>query len=370
MHIILSRIAKRIYARIAGLSWDAIFVLGACHFAISWGAIALTGGEEIAEGGIFWYYYATTATTIGYGDYSPATWAGRLVAVLWIMPGGIALFTTIIAKAVQQASDRWRKSVRGQSSYENLADHIVILGWHGFRTQRMVDQLRGDISEKDREIVLCTAQAIENPMPDQVRFVRGAELNTPDVLARAGVATAGDIIALGHSDSETLAAALGAAAINHDAHIVAYFDHESFANLLKAHCPHAECNVSLSIELMVRSAQDPGSSRVQRQLLSTLEGPTQFSLKVPKDAGAVSYGALFATLKESHDATLIGVAESALGDDLILNAPSGHRVDPGTIVYFLAARRIEPSEIDWPALKAGQAVPRTDNTTPNPGWST
>ena len=243
--------------------------------------------------------------------------------------------------------------MRGQSSYENLADHIVILGWHGFRTQRMVDQLRGDIGEKDREIVLCTAQAIENPMPDQVRFVRGAELNTPDVLTRAGVATAGYIIALGLDDSETLAAALGAAAISHDAHIVAYFDHESFADLLKAHCPQAECNVSLSIELMVRSAQDPGSSRVQRQLLSTLEGPTQFSLKVPENAGAVSYGALFATLKENHDATLIGVAESALGDDLILNAPSGHRIDPGTIVYFLAARRIAPGDIDWPAPKTG-----------------
>ena len=353
MHNFLSIVAKRIYVKIAGLSWDVVIVLAACHIAISWGVIALAGGEDIAEGGTFWYFYATTATTVGYGDYSPTTLAGRLVTVLWIMPGGIALFTMVIAKAVQQVTDRWRKSVRGQSSYESLADHIVILGWHGFRSQRMVDQLRGDIGEQDREIVLCSAQAIENPMPDQVRFVRGAELNTPDVLARAGVATAGYIIALGHDDSETLAAALGAAAVNHDAHIVAYFDHESFADLLKAHCPHAECNVSLSIELMVRSAQDPGSSRVQRQLLSTLEGPTQFSLKVPKDAGAVSYGALFTTLKENHDATLIGVAESALGDDLILNAPLAHRIDSGTIVYFLAARRIEPGEIDWPALKAG-----------------
>ncbi len=353
MHIILSIVAKRIYARIAVLSWDAILVLAACHFAISWGVIALIGGEEIGEGSIFWYYYATTATTVGYGDYSPATWAGRLLTVLWIMPGGIALFTTIIAKAVQQIADRWRKSVRGQSSYEKLADHIVILGWHGFQTQRMVDQLRGDIGERDREIVLCAAQAIDNPMPDQVRFVRGDELNAPEMLTRAGVATAGYIIALGHDDSETLAAALGAAAINPDAHIVAYFDHESFADLLKAHCPHAECNVSLSIELMVRSAQDPGSSRVQRQLLSTLEGPTQFSLKVPKDASAVRYGALFASLKEDHDATLIGVAESALGDDLILNAPSAHPVDPGAIVYFLSARRIEPGEIDWPALEVG-----------------
>ncbi len=242
--------------------------------------------------------------------------------------------------------------MRGLSSYENLSDHIVILGWHGSRTQRMVDHIRGDTGEEEREIVLCAADDIENPMPDQVHFVRAPALNSPDLLRRAAVAQAEYIIALGNNDNETLAAALGAAAVNGNAHMVAYFDQRSFADLLHAHCPHAECNVSLSIEMMVRSAQDPGSSRVQRQLLSTLEGPTQFSLKVPEDAGQVNYGVLFSELKTKHDATLFGVAESALGDDLILNAPTDHRIDPGTILYFMAARRIEATEIDWQALSA------------------
>ena len=350
MYLILSRVAKRLYARVSSLSWDTVLLVTVFHFAVSWGLMALVGGEKIASGEIFWYFYATTAATVGYGDYSPVTAAGRAITIFWIMPGGIALFTTIIAKVVQQVSDKWRKRLRGLASYEKLTDHIVILGWHGSRTQRMVDHIRGGQGEHEREIVLCSAKPIENPMPDQVRFVRGAALNTPDLLHRAAVANAKYIIALGHDDDETLAAALGAAAANGDAHIVAYFDQHSFADLLKAHCPHAECNVSLSIELMVRSAQDPGSSRVQRQLLSTLEGPTQFSLQVPADANPVSYGALFTELKTNHDATLFGVAESALGDDLILNAPSEHRVDPGMILYFMSVRRIEPARIDWGAL--------------------
>ena len=352
MFIILSRVSKRVYARVSGLSWDTVTVLTASHFAVSWGLLILVGSEEIASSKVFWYFYATTATTVGYGDYSPVTEAGRLVTVLWIMPGGIALFTTIIAKVVQQVSGRWRKRMRGLSSYENLEDHIVILGWHGSRTQRMVEHIRGDRGEHDREIVLCSAQVIENPMPDQVRFVRGSALNTPELLRRAAVTNAVYIIALGHDDNETLSAALGAAAINRGAHLVAYFDQQSFADLLKAHCAHAECVVSLSIELMVRSAQDPGSSRVQRQLLSTLEGPTQFSLQVPSNIAAVSYGALFSEMKSKHDATLFGVAESTLAEDLILNAPVDRQVGPGTILYFMAARRIEAAEIDWLELKA------------------
>ena len=93
-------------------------------------------------------------------------------------------------------------------------------------------------------------------------------------------------------------------------------------------------------------------SRVQRQLLSTLEGPTQFSLKVPSGTSPISYGALFSELKASHDATLFGVAETSLGEDLILNASSEHRVESGMILYFMAAQRIEPAQIDWRALYA------------------
>lgn len=352
MHMILSRLTKRLYVRISGLSWDFVIFMTAAHFFTSWIALDAIGGEEIAGSDIFWYFYATTATTVGYGDYSPVTAAGRLVTILWIMPGGIALFTTIIAKVVQLISGRWRKRMLGLANYEELSDHIVILGWSGAKTERMVEHIRGDTDGGDREIVLCATGTLENPMPDQVRYVRALALNTPDLLRRAAVAQAAYVIVLGENDSETLAAALGASAVNAEAHMVVYFEQRSFADLLHAHCPHAECNISLSIELMVRSAQDPGSSRVQRQLLSTLEGPTQFSLTVPKDVGEVRYGLLFTALKTQHDVTLFGMAETALGDDLILNAPSNQRISPGAILYFMAARRIEPSDIDWSALSA------------------
>ena len=115
MQFFLSRVAKLILVRVTGLSWETVFVLTGLHFLTSWGLLVLGGGEEISSGQLFWYFYITTATTVGYGDYSPATEIGRLVTVLWIMPGGIALFTTIIAKVVQQIADKWR--IRAESDH-------------------------------------------------------------------------------------------------------------------------------------------------------------------------------------------------------------------------------------------------------------
>ncbi len=69
MYLLWSRVAKRLYARISGLSWDTVLSLTVIHFTASWGLLTFIGGEKIASGEIFWYFYATTATTVGYGDF-------------------------------------------------------------------------------------------------------------------------------------------------------------------------------------------------------------------------------------------------------------------------------------------------------------
>lgn len=352
-HPVITRLAKAIYVHVARTTWPTLGILAAAHFILSWALVSYAQETELQTPGLFWYFYVTTATTVGYGDYSPGTMLGRVVVAFWIMPGGIALFTAIIAKSVQVVSDRWRLRMRGHADYSNLTDHIVILGWQGDRTRQMVEYIYGDRRREDRAITLVATQEIENPLPDQVSFVQGSRLNSADVFHRSGLAAASRVIVLGADDSETLAAALAAGAINDTAHMVAHFNQSATADLLQAHCPKAECNVSLSVEMLVRSAQDPGSSRVQRQLLSTLEGPTQFSVQVPDSLPETRYGRLFSALKENHDATLFGVADSLTGHDLVMNAANDRPVHAGQILYFMAAERIKVDEIDWAAIGAG-----------------
>ena len=237
--------------------------------------------------------------------------------------------------------------MRGESDYSYLAGHLVILGWQGRRTAKMIEEIIGDVGAEAREIVLCTTKEIENPLPDLVKFVRDNALNAASLHRRAGVRGAAVIIAVGHDDNDTLAAALSAAAVNKSAHVVAYFEQQSYAELLTAHCPRAEAMVSMSMEMMVRSAHDPGSSRVQQDLLSVVKGQTQFSMTLPPGAPTLRYGALLAQLKERHDATLIAVADDVFGTGLELNARVDHPVSPGAVLYYIAENRIRPEQMAW-----------------------
>lgn len=336
----LSHFLKTLYSQVTRLTWWALAAAFAIHYAISAKLMWLFESGEIAEAVAFFYYYITTVTTVGYGDIAPKMPSGRLLASLWIMPGGIILFTTSITKFVHYLSTQWRRRMCGEADYSYLGGHVVILGWQGLRTQRMVEEITHDVGRVEREIVICSTKDIENPMPTVVKFVRDSALSEKRLHDRAGTAGAAIIIALGHDDNDTLAAALAASAYNRQGHLVAQFQQQAFAELLVAHCPRAEAMVSADTAMLVRAAQDPGSSRVHHDLLSVMTGSALFSLKIPDDAALATYGELMSDYKLRHNATVVAVADDVRGNGLALNAPASKHVGPGQVVYYIAERRI------------------------------
>ena len=336
----LSHVLKIIYAQLTRLSWWTLVAAFALHYAASAKLMWQFEAGEITETVAFFYYYVTTVTTVGYGDIAPKTAEGRLLTALWIMPGGIILFTTSITKFVHYLSNRWRRRMCGEAGYSYLKGHIVILGWQGLRTQRMVEEITHDVESTQREIVVCSTKDIENPMPTVVKFVRDTALSERGLHLRAGTAGAAAIIALGHDDNDTLAASLAAAAHNTTGHLVAYFQQPAFADLLTAHCPRAEAMVSNDTTRLVRAAQDPGSSRVHQALLSVMTGNTLFSLRLPADTELRTYGELMTEFKLSHNATIVAVADDVQGKGLTLNAAASKHVGPDQVLYYIAQHRI------------------------------
>lgn len=229
----------------------------------------------------------------------------------------------------------------GLANYSHLQGHIVIIGYQPERTAHMVRLLRGDLSER-RDIVLVTANLPNNPLPEEVKYVRTNTLTAPEIAEHCGLRAASLVIVYGRDDNETLTAALAAGAANDSAHMVCYFDNRSSSDILKLHCPEAECVVSVAVENMVRTAQDPGSSSLVSELLSTLEGETQFSFTIPVGIRC-SYWDLFCALKQHCNATVLGL-RCEQGKETQLNPPNDQPIGAGDRVYYMAAQRIDISQ--------------------------
>lgn len=332
------------------LSWPVFLLLLLIHNLSSWLLMTLFG-EDVSQSATLWfYYYSVTASTVGYGDYSPESLGGQWVATLWLIPGGISLFAAAIGKIAAGISSFWRQSMLGTQSFDQLVNHTVILGWHGDLTLRMVDILLLD-PNLSNDIVLCVRKDIENPLPGKVRFVRGDSFSQPELLKRAGISHAARILLYAENDEECLATALAVSMMQPSGHVVARCQAESTARMLRHVLPNIECIQGMAVELLVRSAQDPGASEVITELLSLDVGPAQFQLPLPNNVpDGLTYQQLLMHLFTAHNATLLGAAkahgkiELAANPDLLLQA--------GDRIFYMAHQRLQPSTLFKPTLES------------------
>ena len=346
------RMFLKINIQMLRLSWELLALLLALHFVFSWVMLAMFRETALIAPDIFYYFYIVTASTVGYGDLSPQTHAGQMIVSLFMIPGGVILFAAVVGKITTILVNAWRQNMKGQLDFSSqLEDHLVLMGWHGDSTSRMIELIFGDLKRVERDIVLVTTREMENPDPERLYFVQTDTLSSEDAWKRAGLASASRIIITGDNDDNTLTTALSLVACETRAHIVCHFEEREMAKLLRAHAPEVECHISNTTEMLVRSAQDPGSSRVQNQLINTLSGPTQFSLKVPGSFTGCDFNSLIIAFKKNHDALALGLADSIHGDDLILNPPGHLQVCAGQLIYFMSQHRLLADEINWNSLQ-------------------
>ena len=344
----IARYIRRIYVAVARLRWTALAMLTLAHALLSW-ALLSAAGEGALTGEVpgFVYFYLVTATTVGYGDLSPVTEVGRLVAVFFVVPGGIAIFTALLGKILSGIAVLWRQRMNGLGSFAERSGHIVVLGWNGAPTRQLLEMLAGERGQGEPTPVLVAKGLEANPAPHHADYVRAERLSDPAALERAGLGSARAVIVQGQNDDETLAAALIAAEAAAGAHVVAHCEDERTAAALRRHHPGVEAIGSLSSELLVRAARDPGASVIASLLFTASTEDTAFSMPVPPLDRPLSYGQALAGLKRLHKATLVGLGHDGRVD---LNCDEAEAVEEGHVLYYIADRRIAPEAVAWERL--------------------
>lgn len=346
--LFIATFLRRVYLSLGELAWSALLLILAIHIFVSYLLFFVAGESDLVSNPIdFLYYYMVTATTVGYGDLSPKSGLGRIIAIVFVLPGGIAIFTAVLGKLLTGIGSVWRNRMRGLGDYTDRTGHIVVLGWQDGQTHQTLRLLNAERLAKEPMSVLIAKDISENPAADCADYIRTERLADAEVLTRAGGSGARTIIVRGANDDETLAAVLIAEDHAPHAHIVAYFSDDRTAQMVKQLRPRVEAVGSLAEELLSRSARDPGSSEVAARLLSVASKDTAFSLPVPALQAPLRYGDVFVNLKRRHNVTLVGMLSNGVTD---LNCRDASMLKGGETLFYISGMRLDPTAIGWALL--------------------
>ncbi|WP_432454172.1 ion channel [Agarivorans sp. QJM3NY_29] len=319
----------------------AIAISVLLYVLISYYSLMLVGERALVHSETFLYWIVVTASTVGYGDFGPSTPLGRLIVSLWVIPIGISIFAVVITKVGFVINDIYTRGARGKRMLK-LSNHTVIIGWNGARTLRLVELLTAATNDSTETVLLCVDSDIENPLPGKIEFVQVDSFSHAETMARTNLAQASRIIIDTEQDDVTLTCALYCAKLNPQCHKTAYLQDPTIAELLLSHCPRVEVIPSVTVEMLARSAMDPGSAQVHQQLLDTTHGMTQYAVHY-MDSSSLPFSDVFQHFKENLQATIIGL-KVAGSQHLQLNPSLDTTLNQGDALYYIAARRLNSDE--------------------------
>lgn len=335
--MVLYKVRRLLASLFIRASGTTVILAAAVYVLSSYLLLTFAGEAEIVAPENFFYWLVVTASTVGYGDFSPSTPVGKLAVSLWVIPLGLSLFAMIVTRVgfgISEFVQRGKKGLRKM----NHQNHTVIIGWNGTRTLRLIELLLSKTNGNASEIVLCVEAEIENPMPKQIDFVRVESFSHAESMQRASLDKAARIIIDNPLDDVTLTTALFCDKMSPNSHKTAYFQDENVGELLRGHCPKIECIPSVAVELLAKSSLDPGSARLHRQLLDSTYGMTQYSVEY-RGEQPLPVGAPFDHFKHGLSATLIGVRRAG-EQKIAINPALNENVAAGDTLYYIAAERL------------------------------
>lgn len=302
----------------------------------------------------FVYYSSVVGSTLGFGDLSPQTTGGRLFTALWQIPVSVGLFGAFMGKVIAQVQGMLAKGMTGMGDFRHLHKHMLVIGWRGHQTEKMISLLLYDTCRAFERVLLCEWDDIQHPLAGNswVDFIRVSNVNDPQEHQRMGLRHCQSVIIFARTDEQTFTSALSLADfIPEHCHVVVYLEDERYAGLLETHCPHMEIVRNLSAEQLSRSIQDPGSSQSVASIMNPMLGDTGFVLPVPETVPPMRYGALMRYMKLHHDATVLGISHCKNGRGMELNPVISTEVRGGMWLHLVGNSRILAEEVAWQEIR-------------------
>ncbi|MFG2172161.1 potassium channel family protein [Streptomyces niveus] len=178
------------------------------------------------------YYATVTLSTTGYGDIVPYSDAARLINVVLVTPLRVLFLIILVGTTLEVLTERTREEWRLNRWRSNLRDHTVIVGF-GTKGRSAMQTLCATGLKKDQIVIVDpSAKVIEAANADGFVGVIG-DATRSDVLLRAELQRARQIVIATQRDDTAVLVALTARQLNRGAKIVAAVREEENAPLLR-----------------------------------------------------------------------------------------------------------------------------------------
>jgi voltage-gated potassium channel len=179
------------------------------------------------------FYYATvTLSTTGYGDITPASDTARLTNILVITPLRVLFLIILVGTTLEALTERTREEWRLTRWRSTVRDHTVVVGF-GTKGRSATQTVCATGLKKEQIVVVDpSSRVIDAAAAEGYAGVVGDGTRS-DVLKRAEVHKARQIIVATQRDDTAVLVTLTARQLNRGAKIVAAVREEENAPLLK-----------------------------------------------------------------------------------------------------------------------------------------
>ncbi len=218
------------------------------------------------------YYTTVTLSTTGYGDIAPFTSGARLVNVFIITPLRIAFLVLLIGTTIEVLASQGRETFRAARWRKHMEDHVVVIGY-GTKGRSAVETLVNNGVPKESIVIVDPSQAaLGDAHADGIAVVSG-DATRREVLRRAGVQRARQVIITTNRDDSTVLCALNVRQLNPETYVVAAVREQNNVPLVRQSGANSVITSSDAVgRLLGLSTLSPDLGTVMEDLLTYGEG--------------------------------------------------------------------------------------------------
>jgi voltage-gated potassium channel len=149
-----------------------------------------------------YWYSVVTLTTVGYGDFYPLTFWGRLIGFLFVL-GSLGLLGLFITELSIKVSDYIKKRKGGYFG-TTMENHCIIIGWNSFSKQ-----IAEQVIKANKPLAIVTAheadiEVISQLYPKKECFVLYSKLDYFENLLKVNIEQSRRVYLSFEKDTDTL----------------------------------------------------------------------------------------------------------------------------------------------------------------------